>query len=269
MSSEIKADKWSPASGTSATIGDSGDTFTVPSGVTLDTSSSTLTLPSSAITGQTAITSLADTDKFLVSDASDSGNLKYVEKQYLPSGGLVHMATTEITSSTASVTFISGTGGVDFNSGAYENFLIIANGVVISNDDDSFRISVSIDAGSNYNSQLYMAQDTVEMTQSQNSAASGEVGQSSSGAIAMLDSVGNNLGNASAFHIWCYDFNSTTQKKYMQVEALMEQHNLIYKKRSSLINIAERTVAVDGIRFNCNAGTITKGKFRVYGITKG
>ena len=39
-----------------------------------------------AITGQTAITSLADTDKFLVSDASDSGNLKYVEKQYLPSG---------------------------------------------------------------------------------------------------------------------------------------------------------------------------------------
>ena len=36
-----------------------------------------------AITGQTAITSLADTDKFLVSDASDSGNLKYVEKQYL------------------------------------------------------------------------------------------------------------------------------------------------------------------------------------------
>ena len=32
MSSEIKADKWSPASGTSATIGDSGDTFTVPTG---------------------------------------------------------------------------------------------------------------------------------------------------------------------------------------------------------------------------------------------
>ena len=35
MSSEIKADKWSPASGTSATIGDSGDTYTIPSGVTL------------------------------------------------------------------------------------------------------------------------------------------------------------------------------------------------------------------------------------------
>jgi len=36
MSSEIKADKWSPASGTAATIGDSGDTITVPSGATFN-----------------------------------------------------------------------------------------------------------------------------------------------------------------------------------------------------------------------------------------
>ena len=35
MTSEIKADKWSPASGTAGTIGDSGDTFTVPTGVGL------------------------------------------------------------------------------------------------------------------------------------------------------------------------------------------------------------------------------------------
>ena len=35
MSSEIKADKWSPASGTACTIGDSGDTFTIPSGGTV------------------------------------------------------------------------------------------------------------------------------------------------------------------------------------------------------------------------------------------
>ena len=109
MSSEIKADKWSPASGTSATIGDSGDTFTVPSGVTLDTSSSTLSLPSSAITGQTAITSLADTDKFLVSDASDSGNLKYVENQYLGGGTLVQTAKVfyESTQSTDNITLVN------------------------------------------------------------------------------------------------------------------------------------------------------------------
>ncbi len=58
-----------------------------------------------AITGQTAITSLADTDKFLVSDASDSGNLKYVEKQYLPSGTLVKIAEANVTSNVGSYFF--------------------------------------------------------------------------------------------------------------------------------------------------------------------
>ena len=92
MSSEIKADKWSPASGTSATIGDSGDTYTVPSGVTLNTSSATLTLPSTVITGQTAKTSLVDADKFLISDSAASGALQYVESQYIGGGTLVQTA---------------------------------------------------------------------------------------------------------------------------------------------------------------------------------
>ena len=54
MSSEIKADKWSPASGTSGTIGDSGDTFTVPSGVTLDVASgATADFTGATVTGLT------------------------------------------------------------------------------------------------------------------------------------------------------------------------------------------------------------------------
>ena len=54
MSSEIKADKWSPASGTAGTIGDSGDTFTVPSGVTLDVASgATLDTTGATVTGVT------------------------------------------------------------------------------------------------------------------------------------------------------------------------------------------------------------------------
>ncbi len=35
MSSEIKANKISPATGTAFTLGDSGDTFTIPSGATI------------------------------------------------------------------------------------------------------------------------------------------------------------------------------------------------------------------------------------------
>ena len=39
MASEIKANKISPATGTAFTLGDSGDTFTIPSGTTLDIAS--------------------------------------------------------------------------------------------------------------------------------------------------------------------------------------------------------------------------------------
>jgi hypothetical protein len=123
MSSEIKADKWSPASGTSATIGDSGDTYTVPSGVTLNTSSATLTLPSSVITGQTEKTSLVDADKFLISDSAASGALKYVEKQYLPSGGLVPLAQVDSGGNVGSIS-------LDFATSTYTNYIVIVDKMI-------------------------------------------------------------------------------------------------------------------------------------------
>ena len=93
MSSEIKADKWSPASGTSATIGDSGDTYTVPTGAnftvtdelktnkispasgtsfTLGDSGDTFTIPAGAtITNSGTATGFgANTPSFLVNISS-------------------------------------------------------------------------------------------------------------------------------------------------------------------------------------------------------
>ena len=43
--SELKVNKVSPRSGTTVTLGDSGDTITIPSGATIDASGATLTLP--------------------------------------------------------------------------------------------------------------------------------------------------------------------------------------------------------------------------------
>jgi len=48
MSSELKANKISPATSTDITLGDSGDTFTVPSGATLAVSG-TMTLPANSV----------------------------------------------------------------------------------------------------------------------------------------------------------------------------------------------------------------------------
>ena len=51
--SEIKVNKISPSSGTTFTVGDSGDTFNIPSGVTLANSGTVTGLPASAINSGT------------------------------------------------------------------------------------------------------------------------------------------------------------------------------------------------------------------------
>jgi hypothetical protein len=48
--SKIEVDAIEPQSGTSLTVGASGDTVTVPSGVTFDASNATTTLPSNVVT---------------------------------------------------------------------------------------------------------------------------------------------------------------------------------------------------------------------------
>ena len=48
--SEVKVNKISPRSGTTVTLGDNGDTITIPSGATLDASNATTTLPANVVT---------------------------------------------------------------------------------------------------------------------------------------------------------------------------------------------------------------------------
>ena len=103
--SEVKVNKISPRSGTDVTLGDSGDTFTVPTGVTLDTSNSTVTLPDGSVTsaklnndiisGATELaTEPADTDEFLVSDA---GTLKRIDYSLIKGGGITVAGTFRLT----------------------------------------------------------------------------------------------------------------------------------------------------------------------------
>jgi len=94
-----------------------------------------------AITGHSAITSLADTDKFLVSDASDSNNLKYVENQYLGGGGLVHITTVSGTSAVSSVNIN------DCFSSTYETYKLFGT-VLVDTDDTKLEMQYTKSSGS-------------------------------------------------------------------------------------------------------------------------
>ena len=71
--SEIKVNKISPRSGTDVTLGDSGDTITVPSGATLDTSNSTVTLPDGSVSNAKLAGSITN-DKLTNSSITINGS---------------------------------------------------------------------------------------------------------------------------------------------------------------------------------------------------
>ncbi len=265
MSSEIKADKWSPASGTSATIGDSGDTYTVPSGVTLDTSSSTLTLPSSVISGQTAITSLADTDKFLVSDASDSGNLKYVEKQYLPSGTLVK---------TGSVDFESGTGAnnvylSDVFTDTYDTYLVVLRRILPEDDGDAFRFRFTSTgtteiSGGNYDyASRYFDQDGSSSSNTGNNQTRFQI----------ADSISNQQADGGAdFHMWITLDRTDTSGNTGGFDGTGHFADGSGINHSAYIGgyYQESTANAKpgGLQFLCASGQIRKIHAIVYGVTE-
>ena len=138
-----------------------------------------------AITGQTAITSLADTDKFLVSDASDSGNLKYVEKQYLPSGGLVFLGGSD-TGSNASQISVD-----NVFSATYKNYLVMVSKNTPATDNQSlffkFRDDTPADVTNNY-----MYNYTGIFADSGNTTQRAQVNQ---GGVQMTDSGVTNASN--------------------------------------------------------------------------
>jgi len=259
MTSELKVDKVSPATGTSTTLGDSGDTFTVPSGVTLDTSSSTLTLPSSAITGQTAITSLADTDKFLVSDASDSGNLKYVEKQYMPSGAMTLLNSTTAT----------GLSAVNYDnfSATYDVYKLIGSCSTGVNNAEvrlQVRKSGSNDTSANYRYAYISAERTPSASASSNKGAWGRTN------IQLTNGSSYNSSHPTSFEVTIYAPFDGTRQTSMTIQTAYYRPNedTWYSWAGGVW--CDSTTGVDntGISLFASSGTIDNAKMALYGVQK-
>ncbi len=258
MSSEIKADKWSPASGTSATIGDSGDTYTVPSGVTLDTSSSTLTLPSSVISGQTEKTSLVDADKFLISDSAASGALKYVQNSNL--GGGTH------------VKLLSGSASSSVNhdfqnfmdTSKYRSYLVQFTDVVSAGSDERldliFVADTTLQNGSNY-------WGSVQGYRSSNNSYVGSYEQITQGRLGVpLVMQSGNAGN-----YLFYVFNAPNQQ---DMSNSVYGNNWGYNSSQGdyvFTNFAfglNNSANVTGMRITESGGNATTFDYQIYGILK-
>jgi len=132
MSSEVKANKVSPATGTDFTFGDSGDTFTVPSGATL------------AVTGAT-VTGLSAGKVLQVVQTVKSDTFSTTSTTYVDVTGLSATITPSSTSNkiVASVTIIPTNSSTAFFFKLFRGAVEIGSGDAASGKEPCFTSGVS------------------------------------------------------------------------------------------------------------------------------
>ena len=143
MTSELKVDKITPASGTNTQIGEAGDTTNLSAG--------TVTLPTSIITGASEKTTLVDADKFLISDSADSNAFKHVQKSNLPSSDFIRIATSRSSSNTAAVNFDNV-----FDGSVYEHYRVFGYVCAAVNSGGDMYWRTGCASGSTYTSSNYI-----------------------------------------------------------------------------------------------------------------
>jgi hypothetical protein len=231
MSSEIKADKWSPASGTSATIGDSGDTYTVPSGVTLDIASGA----TADFTGAT-VTGLTDNNTWVL------------------------LQTTTLSSTT---------GNVDFNNvfdSTYKNYVVF--GSQIRGDSDSKILArfgtgstPTYDSSSNY-------QRVVSYITANGGSDSIKHSTSDTAVLVTPNTIDTSDGDAS--FIMYFPEPQNTNRQFMVhfsgVEYDTNPSLTYFDGGGKCDNIAAGT-PVTSVRFTPNSGSgFDSGTFKLYGV---
>jgi hypothetical protein len=215
-------------------------------------------LDPTAITGQTEKTSLVNADKFLISDSADSNNLKYVEKQYLPSGSHVKL--------------LGGTASSSVNHD-FQNFMdatkyntYLVNLTEISNGsggnqriDLNFIADTTVLNGSHYwGSVLGYRSGDLQAEDAYESQTTGKLGQK----LIMND---GNRGN-NRFHI-----NVDTSRDFgVNVFGANWGYNSSwgdYMFTNYTIGY-NSTATVTGIRFFDSGGNATVFDYEIYGILK-
>ena len=225
-----------------------------------DSSISDEHLDNTAITGQTAITSLADTDKFLVSDASDSGNLKYVEKQYLPSGDLVRLYS--LADNTSSVTNIT----IDnVFSADYDDYLVLGDLTSADNAQNlryKFRDGSGDRADSEYDHRMLFA-TTGDSAGTQHSISA--TGQD----YGRLTDSSNNDNIRVAARIALHIFNPYSASRRASIT--MTNRHLSSGADVGYtfgVNDYKNDTQLTGIKFYWASGNVSQSRINIYGYKK-
>ena len=212
-----------------------------------------------AITGQTEKTSLADADKFLISDSADSNALKYVQKSNLPSGGLQFINSVSSTSEVSNLTLDNV-----FTS-TYTNYLIVGEYTLIngSGPQPRFQFRTGGSSGSDLSASEYnyhFLRMNADSTSVNNHMATGNT------YCEFSDQTSNDSARVGIRLTWTV-YNPFDNS----VRTTVSGHGKITVQDGNSAFITgscdyKGTNSVTGIKFYAHTDNVKNGEFRVYGI---
>ena len=289
--SKLEVDKIDPQSGTALEIGSSGDTVTIPSGVTLDASNATTTLPATVVTttGTQTLTnkSIAATQltgtitpsdgtvtnakivdstialgKLSATGTKDATTFLRGDNTFAEAGGGAFelISTTTVTTDVASVDF-------DTLSTDYKDFKIIASAVKNATHQKDPQIRVkrsgqsSFDSGSSdYLWNTYGFRDANNVISNYNTSSN------------MIRLTGTNCASESGvsgasnnFEIDFYNVHGTNNKKFVRSFSAFTDGTYGRSAHAMGSGYRNNQEALIGLQFFFSSGNIDEGFFSLYG----
>ena len=260
--SEVKVNKISPRSGTAFTLGDSGDTFTVPSGATLTTTNATVNLPASVgglgtgidVTSQiTGVVPAAN----LGTGTASSSTVLYGDGTYKAEPGGAHtLLATQNAADDAVIEFLA-----DIDS-TYRTYLVTINNLIP--ETDGTVVSVQIYVAGAYKTDAYYNYGNNVVTSGGSHGA--QAHQTDDHFRLHGETVGNGTGENFNGEIKFWTPSDTTEKKFLQ------WNNCFMRTDGEAVQITgagyynNGEAAFTGLKIYMDSDNITSGQFKLYGV---
>ena len=171
-------------------------------------------------------------------------------------------------SSSASISFVDGSGGVVLDS-TYPIYKFEFINIHPSNDGAKFNFNMSIDGGSNYNvTKTSSNLETYHYEDDSSSVFNGTSGgtlQQGTGDLAVLRGVGSDNDQCGCGTMHLFSPSNTTFMKHFQIRSVRSQ-SIDYAGDNLFCGYGNTTSAIDAIIFRMGAGNIDSGTIKLFGI---
>jgi hypothetical protein len=215
------------------------------------------------ISGKDALAATpADTDEFLISDA---GTLKRIDYSHIKSGW-IKLAETNVTSATASVEFTDATTGV-FD-GTFRSHVVLITRLVPSNADRTLTLQMRDASDTSYETSSY-----AYATRGYDSGGNSRSDESTSASAVHILGSGDGMGDGSGKYgtsciVYCNDFFDDGMPPSIFGHGAYGDSGGYIACNYFAGTYRDTSIQMDGVKFLFNAGNISQGNFKIYGVVE-